>query len=379
MSRQLVTITILIVSGLLAIIAGCSEDCPTCPTEPTVEHYRGYLYYAEYNPSFYSIYKLDMETDSIVDSLELPLGEDGGVFDVSSDGKWLAVRDVAFDFYAARTWLYDARDFSLVGEVPTSPSPHFDLARGWIVGSRADSHSTYVTVLTFPAMSLVYEDTVDGFIGLYLDRERGYFYGIGSSESDLAYKFFRYDYVNRQLEEISIIYPNGDTIQVIGSCLDSKRKRVFFKGIAQLSPTSGLAITGAYDLEHKELLWTHSMMTFSGGLAVSPDGNEVYVTDSGPGMSSLNPGAFFVFDAHSGTLLQAISTYGYRDNPYSPLSTTDAIFSPTGEKAYVAAGGQEGRQGASLLVVDTKTRNITKIISSDLSRIPRNLRIVPKN
>lgn len=378
MSRQLTKLTSIYFALLiLVLVGGCSgDDCPTCPKDEVVQPYKGWLYYSEHNPSLYDIYKVDMETDSIVDSLMLPL-EESAIFDVSADGRLLAVRDATFDFYSAKTWLYDAQTFDLLGEIPYAVSPYFDLEHGRIVGMRADSLDTYITVLSYPSMTLLQEDTLGGFLGQYLDAKRGFIYGWGGSS--LRFRFYRFDYINRELELIPITHWAGDTVQVIDFCLNQSGNRVYIRGLSVPGPFQGFTFTGTYDLQSETLLWSYKTMGQYGGLALSPDEREVYMTDPGiSGYSGLNPGAFFVLDSGSGALLEAVSTFGYRDNPLSPLSTSDVIFSPTGEKAYLATGAVGDRQPASVLVIDTETRNITKILSPDLQRHPRNLRIGPK-
>lgn len=378
MSRQLTKLTSIYIALLiLVLVGGCSDDdCPTCPKDEVVKPYKGWLYYVEFNPNLYNIYKVDMETDSIVDSLDLPLGGEAFI-EVSSDGRLLMARESALDFYESKTWLYDAQNFAFLGEIPYAISPYFDLGRSRIVGMRVDSLETYITVLSYPSMTLLQEDTLGGFLGQYLDSKNGYIYGWAGRS--LRFRFYRFDYINRNLELIPITHTHGDTVQVLKFCLDPAGKRVYFRGLSAPAPFQDVAFTGAYDLESQTLLWSYVTMGQYGGIALSPDGREVYMTDPGiPGYSGFDPGAFFVLDAQSGALIEAISTYGYRNNPLRTLATSDVIFSPTGEKAYVASGGIGDHPAASVLVVDTETRNITKILSPDLQRIPRNMKIGPK-
>ena len=97
------------------------------------------------------------------------------------------------------------------------------------------------------------------------------------------------------------------------------------------------------------------------------------------GYDYYDSGTIYIFDARSGVYLQGISMFGYLWNPLVPLSSSarGIVFSPTGEKAYVATGMSDRHTG-SVLVVDTKLKKIVKILSPDLKRLPGQLRIGPK-
>ena len=389
MSRQLTKmIAIYSVLLILALISGCSDDdCPTCPTDEVVEHYRGYLYYSEGNPQLCQFYKVDMETDSIVDSLSFPIG-DVGVFDITEDGSLLAIRHSPLnvedpaDNSAAKTWLVDASTLSVIGELPFPMQPFFDEDRGLIVGRHNNSTSYLIRVLDFSSHQSIYEDSTFGFGGEVIDRKGGFIYGSadphGFASDSLGSNFYRYDYVNRRLELVPIIYPNGDTIQVFKFCLNESGSRVYFKGIVETDPPFGISVLGCYEVGSQTLLWSFETMGFHGGVAVSPDGREVYMTDPGQLGFDFDTGTIFILDAASGAYLHGISMYGYQPIALVPLAGDDVLFSPTGEKAYVITGGVAGRQPGSMIVVDTKKREIQKIISPDLMRHPQLMRIGPK-
>ncbi len=385
MSRQLTKlISIYFALLILAAVSGCSDDdCPTCPEDETVKPYRGYLYYTEGNPELHQLYKIDMETDSIVDSLFFSPGN-ALAFDLTEDGRLLAILDNRdpLNFSDSKTWLVDPATMTITGELPFAMLPFFDQDRGLIVGMHNNSTSYLISVLDFTTHESIYEDSTFGFAGEVIDRKGGFMYGSASETSfadhRLGSNFYRYDYVNRRLELVPIIYPNGDTIQVFKFCLNEAGTRVYFKGITVVNPPLGLAVVGSYDIESQTLLWTFETMGSLGGVGVSPDGQEVYMTDPGHPGFDFDTGTIFILDAITGAYLHGISMYGYQPEPLVALQGSDVLFSPTGEKAYVVTGGVGGRWPGSMVVVDTKKREITKIISPDLQRHPYMMRIGPK-
>jgi DNA-binding beta-propeller fold protein YncE len=115
-----------------------------------------------------------------------------------------------------------------------------------------------------------------------------------------------------------------------------------------------------------------------GDVAVSPDGKEVYVTDPGGVFQEWpTPGTIFIFDADNGQYIDGISLFGYGTTPGMPVPGDEVVFSPSGERAFVAVGRADKAPG-TILTVDTKERRVIHVAWSDLGHIPEILAIGPK-
>ncbi len=340
---------LLLLVALMA--AGCSKDCPTCPTDPVVQHYKGWLYYSEFNIALSNVYKIDMESDSVVDSItEAKSFGDAAGLEVTGDGRYLIVDYNPVDFANARTRVYDAQTLQFVTELPRYFLPVIDNQRGLALGNSMQGE---LYIMNLPSFAVERIDTIVGFYGLWVDEARHLLYGNG--DRSLGFDYYSYDYLDRKLELLPMHLVPGDTIQPIGSCIDFTRNRLYFKCLRWFNDLGRSFVMG-YDLNSRSVIWAYPTLGRFGGIAVSPDGSEVWMTDPGIPGWDWDSGTIYVFDAASGAYRQGISLFGYGPNPLVPLAGSDIIFSPTGEKAYVATGRMAGRMPGSVLVVDTNLK-----------------------
>jgi hypothetical protein len=382
------------VAAVVAVLSvvGCSKDCPTCPNDKPVEHYKGWFYYTQdRSDSFYGVYKIDMETDSVVDSInhedpELwPLG-----MDVSGDGRFLAIHystALASEFVLR---VFDAQTLTLIRDLPGHHAPdrqtalQFDTENNLLLEMNETPHSNYLRLLRLPTFELIQEDTIFNLFPRYFDVARHVFYANAHQhdceECTQRYPsgLYSYDYLNRKLEYVQPLHPNGDTLWFSSGCVNRAGNILYFRAGYASAPIWGTTSLAAYDLTNRQMLWIYPNMSEVGGTALSPDEKEVWMTDQGPPGFINNSGTIYVLDAATGTYLQGMSMYGYSWNPLVALSGGHLIFSPTGEKAYVNGGYANDRWVGSILVVDAKQKKITKILSPDLKRRPIVLRIGPK-
>ncbi len=373
MSRQLTKLTSIYLALLiLVLVGGCSDDdCPTCPKDETVETYKGFLYYVELNPQLYDVYVVDMETDSIVDSIDVP-DEPTGFLDVSSDGQYLAVTSSPLEDIGVHCYLYDAQTREFIRELPDRMVPFFDLTNNLVVGNVPVENGEYrgLRVLSYPSFSLVYEDLALADYGvLEMDSPRHKVYGTTGS------RIFSYDYIER----VFTLHPIKDAVYgreltVFQFCLNPAGTRIYFKAGVGGSPQ--YEIVGAFDLTTSQLDWYKVIRGPWSGIGVSPDDREVYANEYGL-RSQDNLGVLFVLDAQTGAQLHAYSTYGYAENRYEPLALDQPVFSPAGDKLYIG-GGSLGTGGGTLALFDPHKRELVKFITPDFQRAIGRMAIGPK-
>jgi len=365
------------------LIGGCSKDCPTCPNDKPVAHYKGWFYYTEGRADIFAdLYKIDMETDSIVDSINhedpemWPLG-----MDVSADGRFLAISYSDALITRATTRIFDAQSLTLIRELSGAWAPFFDTDRNLMLGVRSGMAGFYISFLRLPAFEEVRVENVGNFLPKLVDVRRHLLYGDARDHGwthEYPHGLYTYDYVNLKLEFVQPVHPNGDTLWFSSGCLNRDGSILYFRAEYSSAPIWGTTSLIAYDLTRRQTLWMYPNMSQVGGTALSPDEKEVWMTDQGPPGAINNSGTIYVLDAVTGAYLQGMSMYGYSWNPLVGLSGGDIIFSPTGEKAYVNGGHASDRWPGSILVVDTRQKKITKILTPDLERVPKVLRIGPK-
>lgn len=388
--RLIASVSITIVSIALSLLVnGCSDDCPTCPKVEERKPYRGWLYYIDDYAGQSTLYKVDLETDSIVDSME---HEDSELYAngaaASSDGRYLAVW--FSDTYITRgsTRLYNAQTLGLIGEVSQRLGSYFDAGDQWLLGFDSfDSFESGYRISRFalPSLTTIWTDSVRNFRPMIIDPSRNLLYGVadqgGSAPAIYPRGFYSYSYVTHDLNSLPLLWSPTDTIKdVYTLSLSSNGEILYFTGTERAGATVWGAIAAAFDLSSRTLLWYYPLVTPIGGIAVSPDGKEVWVTDPGPTGYDWNSGTIFILDAATGRYLQGISLFGYLpdSNPYYPLPGRGIVFAPTGDRAYLQARQTFTNPYGTVVVVDTKKRAIIKLLKPDMHSAPGRLLICPK-
>jgi DNA-binding beta-propeller fold protein YncE len=384
--NQLLFLFVLLV---LAAGFGCSKDCPTCPKVEETRRYRGWLYYTEGLSDNTTLYKVDMETDSTVDSMK---HEDSELYAngaaVSSDGRYLAVWFSDVMITRGSTRLYNAQTLGLIGEVSQRLGCFFDAEDQWLLGF--DTFDSFVTGyrisrISLPGLTTISVDSVRNFWPMIIDRGRNLLYGnaVQNSSAPVVYArgFYSYNYVTHDLKSLPLLWSPTDTIKDVYSLsLSSSGEILYFTVDEPAGVTVWGAAAGAFDLNSRTLLWYYPLVTPIGGIAVSPDGKEVWVTDPGPTGYEWNSGTIYILDAATGRYLQGISLFGYLpdSNPYYPLPSRGIVFAPTGDRAYVQARQTFTNPYGTVVVVDTRKKAIVKLLRPDMHSEPGNLLICPK-
>jgi hypothetical protein len=376
----------IIVTAIGLLVSGCSDDCPTCPKEEERKPYRGWMYYTDGFSAGTSLFKVDLETDSIVDSIR---HEDGALYTisaaVSSDGRYLAAW--YNDTYATRgsTRLYNAQTLAQIGELPEAVSAYFDTEDQWLLGFDVNSTGYLIWRLALPGLATLSVDTVHNFGPIIIDPSRNLLYGNAEQHSAAPavypWGFYSFNYVTHELKSLSLLWSPTDTIKEVYSLsLSSNGEILYFTGCEPAGATVWGVVAAAYNLKTRTLLWYYPLVAPQGGIAVSPDGKEVWVTDPGPTGFDWNSGTIFILDAATGRYLQGLSLFGYLpdSNPAYCLPGREIVFAPTGDRAYVQARQTFTNPYGTVVVVDTKKRAIVKLLKPDMNCEPGELLICPK-
>lgn len=187
---------------LFAAIAGCCDECPTCPTEETRRPYAGWLYFVDETAWSYDLYKVDTETDSIVDSLRNSGGYIPGNIAATTDGKYLAVGYHELSGSEVKTSILDAQTLDLVAELPDIGSYFFDERDDLLLIARGGLLSVY----DVPNFSKVFTDTTSPINGREIDREANWLY----CTSEFGLPVVIYDYLQHQIVDSFYISPSVD-------------------------------------------------------------------------------------------------------------------------------------------------------------------------
>ncbi|NIP42985.1 MAG: hypothetical protein GWO41_17930 [candidate division Zixibacteria bacterium] len=357
---------------LAFIISSCCEDCPVGPVQPGP--YKGWLYATDFESEW--LYKIDTETDSLVDSVQYVTDEvyNPGAIGVSSDGQYLSVS--YHDTYLTErlTIIYDAQNLDEIHRLEGEYGPLFITDESLYIGFAYDSIHFY----SLPAFNRIYSDSTPS-VGLPIlrsDKNLIYLHGVLNPASFDSTFIAAYDYKNRAMSDQWFIHDSRDSLVTIYAYdIHPDGRRLY---CVTLSKYDGINIT-CYDLQEREMIFQTPFSTTTGSLKISPDGQEMYVTYPGYFMQYEIPGIIFVFDTETGNYIDGISLHGQIDGyPSAPLYAREIVFTPTGGKAYVGSGRLSQGSG-TVSAIDTKEKRITKNIWPDMGHFIQSLCIGPKN
>lgn len=139
-------------------------------------------------------------------------------------------------------------------------------------------------------------------------------------------------------------------------------------------------IVAAFSLETHQILFSMPLVATHGRCRVSPDGSELWVTD--PGHYALfgarvRPGHILVLNATSGAVLDTIPTRGLDPDTSLMWWVDDIQFVPGQSKAYVNTLKWNIKE-TPILVIDTETRMVEKLLFGDFSRSASSIAVVPE-
>ncbi|MBD3217350.1 MAG: hypothetical protein GF310_03675 [candidate division Zixibacteria bacterium] len=354
----------LLIAGVV-LLSSCSEDCPTCPVEDSPEVYKGYLYVADNNGK---IYQFDTETDSLVDST-YSLGR-GSIFDVSQDGRYLVVND--WNYTPAHSIIFDAQTLEPMLHLDSAYGSRFACNDNLLIATQNDMLYFY----SLPDFKCIGTDSIGNKVKTMLDDRLGLLYIASQVNTPVsADLFITYDYRNRQiLDRWYLKDKEGNHLAFWDFDISSDSKRLYVS--TQAFEVHGSYTLRCFDMDSHQIVWEYGRNSPFGQLCLSPDGKELYHVEGPWGDQGPEPGAVFISDPENGSILHTISTYGYTENPFEHLRLGWVRVTPTGDKLY-AASGTYGWPG-TVLVIDLKTREITKMLWPDMDHFVGPMEIGPK-
>jgi hypothetical protein len=371
-NKNIMAALVCFISLILAFLFySCCEDCPTGPVQP--KPYRGWLYATDFESEW--LYKIDIETDSLVDSVQYVADEiySPGAIGVSSDGQYISVSYHDTYLTDRLTIIYDAQTLDEIHRLEGEYGPLFITHENLYVGFAYDSIHFY----SLPGFNRIYSDSTPS-VGLPIlrsDKSLIYLYGVLNPARFDSTFIAAYDYQSMEIVDQWFIHDSRDTLVTIYAYdIHPDGQRLY---CVTLSKYDGINIT-CYDLQEREIIFQTPFSTTTGSLKLSPDGREMYVTNPGYPMQDEIPGIIFVFDTETGNYIDGISLYGQVEYPTAPLYATPIVFTPTGGKAYVGSG-RHGQGTGTVSVIDTRERKIIKNIWPDMGHFIQSLCIGPKN
>jgi hypothetical protein len=368
--RLLPLIEMLALFAIAALIGSCCSDCPTGPAEP--QPYKGWLYALDYWDGW--LYQIDLETDSVVDSLHHE--ENGfmtGAFDVSEDGQYLAVGFARTNPITSVVRIFNAQNLQFLDEIEDGRVPHFveDQSMLIIAGDGIRFYS-------FPDLQLEFEDSIGySWESAVLEKKHQVFYKCYHDwPRNDSQCFGLYDYLNREIVDTLIIADNqGDWFSFHQFDISEDGRYLYFGGYTDVVPSS----LNCYDLETRDFVFRHTVFSVNGGVKLNPSETELYFTDPGYSTGYESPGTVFIYDSHSGSYLGGISLFGYTtdEDAFFPLYANGLIFTPDGNWAYVGTGNVFTVDGG-IVVIDINKHIVKKLIWPELGHFIRHMKIGPK-
>jgi hypothetical protein len=189
-------------------------------------------------------------------------------------------------------------------------------------------------------------------------------------------KLLFFDYVTNRVIDSVIMEPRAETIgfHIVRFAFSPNGDRLYALG--WLDRQSFLI---GYDLGTRQTLFLQPVYTSLGFCSVTPDGREVWVTETDPFYEDFPswPQGIFIFDAITGTLVDTVATRGISPDPYYPIAAREIRILPDGSKAYVKCGSIfKGLQ--PILVINTATRRVERLIFGDFKDLIFMIDIAPR-
>lgn len=362
-------LTILASLAAIAALCGCADERSLQPTPVT---YRLYVGMAPSEGTDTHILVFDCESDSIVDSV-YGQGWETGFYNLTagpSPGMLIVVN------YGIHKVL-DTRSNSFVASLESTFSGiAFFPEYGRFVGGGADR-------------LVVFDDTTYAIRHTY-EREMGNCKRLGNSTRVIAQTHLNispsppgamiiYDALTEEIIDSFVVDPlengSGFTFESYFDKIDISPDGTRLYGFGHDASCPGVI---GFDIIHKTTIFKHPAPTrdAQGNCTVSPDGHEAWITWGGPDpFGGLYPQSIHILDAISGQLIDTIDVSGTALGQDYFAGPVQVQFLPAESKAYVSAlyFGQRGW----LLVIDTETREVMKVLTRPSARFSGRIAIGP--
>ncbi len=344
-------------------LVGCDgDDCPTCPTCPKEDtsRYPGYAYVTTTSLPV-AVYIIDIEADSVVDSLvDEQLFPFGALqVDVSTDGKYL----IALNYGIGLT-LYELPSFQVMSQRVINGYAYLVSWKNQLLQQGTEGFTLYQLPSLEPILTRN-PDITSGMI--WLDEETNSFMTSAFPDS----------LVTIDLDSLSvkqswrIADPQGFGYTIRKFCWSKELGMVYLI-------VDGTAFI-VYDLNTSQVVSKTRIRDSFGDLRVNPSEKEVYVTDPMRDPTDREyPGNVYVFDAQTGALLDLISLYGiWPDFPYAGMAAYEIEITPDGKDLILGFGRPRFAPG-NVARVKIKERKVEKLYFKDFDHFPSDIVIGPK-
>lgn len=365
--RKALTSALALVVSLCVGLAltSCSNDgCPICPTceEPKIHNdlYDGRLYVAAWNENesydnpYACIYAFDCSSDSLVDSIVYyPLNgaSDPSALLLSEDGHFLAVQH-----NGGAAHVYDAATLTEL-----SYSAHLEGVFQCFTGEGRFLLADYrgeMRFYTVPELQLVHSDSVG--VGKYV-RSRDATFCIPDDKLGL------YEYSLSDFQVSHVWQPRGrDGVRYKLSRIDLSDDGQLLYAIAMKDLDGASALFVCYDLVADSVISEYPLWV-PDVVCTNPIRGEVYVLGfSDPWRRT--PGNIWVFDAATGVFLESVSLWGHDRNWYEQMTGRGLAVTPDGNQLYVAtyALAYTELNPSTVLRIDTRTKRIESLLFPDM-------------
>lgn len=350
-------VTRVTVMGLLlgCIVAGCGDDDSP---PPSVD----YVLYAGVGPGGW-IARFDCSGDSLVDSLGYAGMDTPEDIYGSPSGKYIATTESG---RPTRVW--DVRTGTQVGMLQSPSQVVFLEEKNLLIATTGDSLMVY----SLPTFAL------DTAISIRLWNP------IRLGDTVLAVQVGGPEGVHADYSQLAVFDIN--TLELVDSIrVEAGTGFVDFVRVEPSRDGSVLYLLGgdpespavyAYSVRERGIIFRKSLQSGLGHLRLSPDERELWVADPGSSVPIGFPwrGSIHILDATTGDVLKTFHTFGLNGSPSDPAwPIYDVQFVPDLDKAYVS-----GLWGRPILVVDTKTREITHNLLNDEGRDSPGVVVLPR-
>jgi hypothetical protein len=349
MLKKTLLLLFLILLGLGAIFISCGDDCPTCPKEPQpppLGHYRIYGFDGIQG----LLMSIDTPADTIVDSIRVEYS--GGFIFVTPDGKKLLVM---YDYNSTKkVEIYNTSDLSHVGSLDQYGFYYFDGGDNYGVYVRTGGNINFIDPETFLIEDTIYAPSLCG----YLDTVADLFFGAAYQGATI----YEIDCKTRTLVDSFTNLYGGNVKSVAYNRLTND---LYYFTI--LGSTYSLFVQ--YDCENDSVISKTVITQSTGNISISPDCQNVYMTDGGNSMLDVKPpGQIWVFDAMTHQISAWIPNINVLTNRKIYPCLGQVIITPDGNRAYIGAA-TSSRAPVPLPVVDLNTDRIIKTVFPDSAAV----------
>ncbi len=368
----------ILISALVVLISGCSEKSVTPDGGD-----KYWLYASDIGNKW--IYRIDTETDSLVDSINYSLDPNSSpvLIEASKDGRYLYASFHRLDGIDAL--IYDAQTLEQITWLPEHGYPVFIEEENLMLQFMPSDSSTVVMTYFLPGFAVSGVDTIDFPLSRpRLNEFNGLIYGFVSydrSQTD-SICLGIYDHTQNTSEVVPILdsedlYYN---LSPYAMALNGHNGFQYFVGSAGTQHIPGDNLL-CYDSDHDTLIFAadEENMPWILEIAASPDLNELFAVSR----DDIGPGQLRIYDLSTGALKNYLELVVEDNDNIIPLDLPNTMaITPDNEKIYIGSGQivqWEFEQSlGTITVINAGSAQITKHIWPDTHHFILGMTIAPK-